>query len=211
MSNYNNNYARITGKVVSEFEKYHTVLNELFYRVYIQVNRRSDQHDLIPVVVSEKIVQAEKLMDSEFIAFTGQIRTHNNENSRVETFLFARDAELADEDTYFNEVELTGFLCKKGRYKETKTDRRLLNFTLAVNRVFGKSDYLTILAWGKDAKYVNSLDVSTKMKIVGRFQSRVYPKIHEDGTKEERVAYEISAKQLSVQSDLSNEVENDNL
>lgn len=193
----NNNVAKLTGKIVSEYLPYNKTLKENFFKVDVDVERKSGGIDTLPVVISEKLID-DKLKEAKFVSFDGQVRTFNKADGSVETYLFAKDAEVAEEDTYENEVKLIGFLCKKGKYRTTFTGRKIIDFILAVNRPFNKSDYLAILAWGKDAKYIFGKEISTKVELTGRFQSRKYTKIDENNNKCEKKAYEISSSQLAV-------------
>ena len=191
----NNNVAKISGKIASKYRPYHSTLGEQFLMVDVEVRRKSGGVDTLPVVVSEKLLD-DNIRSAAYVSFVGQIRTYNKTDGSVETYLFARDAEVSDENTSVNEVKLRGFLCKKGRYRTTYTERKVIDFILAVNRAYNKSDYLPVLAWGKDAKYVNSKDISTEFEITGRFQSRKYAKKDKDGNKIEKMAYEISSSQI---------------
>lgn len=191
----NNNIAKIAGKVSSEYKKYHSTLGEEFLIVDVDVKRKSGDVDTLPVVVSEKLLDAD-IRSAAYVSFVGQIRTYNKADGSVETYLFAKDAEVSDENTSVNEVKLKGYLCKKGKYRETFSGRKVIDFILAVNRPFNKSDYLAILAWGKDAKYTFGKDISTEFEITGRFQSRKYLKKDEDGNRYEKLAYEISSSQV---------------
>lgn len=190
-----NNIARLAGKISGKYEKYHSIFNEDFFKVDIEVKRNSGEVDTLPVVISEKLLDSE-IREAAYVSFEGQIRTFNKADGSVETYLFARDAKVSDENTFVNEVRIKGHLCKKGVYRETFSGRKVIDFILAVNRQYGKSDYLPVLAWGKDAKYVSGKDISTEFETVGRFQSRTYYKREEDGTKTPRLAYEISSSQI---------------
>lgn len=191
----NNNIAKISGKIIGDYEVYHSTLGEEFLIANIEVIRKSGEADMLPVVISEKLLDDE-VRKSKFVYFEGQIRTFNKDNGSVETYLFAKDIRIAEEGTYINEVKLRGFLCKKGRYRTTYTERKVIDFILAVNRMFNKSDYLPVIAWGKDAKYVSGKDISEEFEIIGRFQSRKYSKKDNDGKRIEKLAYEISSSQV---------------
>lgn len=193
----NNNYAKISGKIVKEYTTYHKTLGEEFFMTEIEVVRQSGGVDILPVVVSEKLLD-DSIKNADFVCFEGQIRTYNKKDGSVETYLFAKDIHFAEEGTYINEVRLRGFLCKKGRYRTTYTERKILDFILAVNRLFNKSDYLPVLAWGKDAKYMSNQDISNELEIVGRFQSRRYSKKDINGVINSKVTYEISASQITA-------------
>ena len=95
-----------------------------------------------------------------------------------------------------NRVYLNGFICKQPTYRETPLGREISDVLIAVNRQYGKSDYIPCVAWGRGARFASSLKVGTAITIVGRFQSRQYTKQLEDGTTEVRNAYEVSTMSI---------------
>ena len=105
---------------------------------------------------------------------------------------------MVSKDTITNEVVLIGFVCKKPIYRQTPFGREIADLLLAVNRAYNKSDYIPTIAWGRNARFCQNLEVGTQVKIVGRVQSRQYEKKFEDGTSEIRVAYEVSVGSLEV-------------
>jgi single-stranded DNA-binding protein len=116
---------------------------------------------------------------------------------------------MAKKDTVTNEVVLVGYICKKPIYRQTPFGREIADVLLAVNRAYNKSDYIPTIAWGRNARFCQNLEVGTKVKLVGRVQSRMYEKKHEDGTVENRVAYEVSIGSLEIvdEDDTENKVE----
>ena len=106
-----------------------------------------------------------------------------------------------------NEVVLIGYICKKPIYRQTPFGREIADILLAVNRAYNKSDYIPSIAWGRNAKFCQNLEVGTEVKIVGRIQSRNYEKKYEDGTVVKKVAYEVSIGSLEVIKDVDNNEE----
>lgn len=202
-----NNIANIKGSKIHDLVEYHTILDEKFYKGKIHVSRNSNVVDKIPVVISEKLLEKE-ILNADFISLTGQVRSYNNNSGNVEIYVFVKEIETLEKEESLNEIILTGFICKKGNIRTTKTARKITDFILAVNRLFKKSDYLPILAWGKDAIYIDNREISTKLSIVGRFQSRAYNKTMENGDIVEREVYEISSSRISIAKDIVSEEEN---
>ena len=118
--------------------------------------------------------------------------------------------EMVKKDIITNEVVLVGFICKKPIYRQTPFGREISDILLAVNRAYNKSDYIPCIAWGRNARFCQNLEVGTQVKVVGRIQSRMYEKKHEDGTVENRVAYEVSVGSLEIieEEDTPKETEN---
>ena len=164
------------------------------------------------------------LIQGKQLLVKGQFRSYNsydNEKNRLILTVFAKDVveveenneeeenEMAKKDTVTNEVVLVGYICKKPIYRQTPFGREIADVLLAVNRAYNKSDYIPTIAWGRNARFCQNLEVGTKVKLVGRVQSRMYEKKHEDGTVENRVAYEVSIGSLEIvdEDDTENKVE----
>ena len=163
------------------------------------------------------------LKEGNNLLVKGQFRSYNsyeNERNRLILTVFAKDVieveeneeeenEMAKKDMITNEVVLVGYICKKPIYRQTPFGREISDILLAVNRAYNKSDYIPCIAWGRNARFCQDLEVGTQVKIVGRVQSRTYEKKFEDGTVEQRVAYEVSVGSLEVidEKDNANEVE----
>ena len=151
----------------------------------------------------------------------GQFRSYNsyeNEKNKLILTVFAKDIEKLEEvaevneeegnentsnefakkDTITNEVVLVGYICKKPIYRQTPFGREIADILLAVNRAYNKSDYIPSIAWGRNARFCQNLEVGTEVKIVGRIQSRNYEKKYEDGTVVKKVAYEVSIGSLEI-------------
>ena len=209
-----NNYLTLVGKVTGEKKFSHEIYGEKFYVFNLKIDRLSGNSDTIPVTVSERIINDDMLSEGKKLYVEGQFRSYNsydNEKSRLILTVFAKEIkevedepkedeenEMVKKDTVTNEVVLIGFICKKPVYRQTPFGREIADLLLAVNRAYNKSDYIPAIAWGRTARFCQTLEVGTKVKIVGRVQSRMYEKKHEDGTVENRVAYEVSVGSLEV-------------
>ena len=153
------------------------------------------------------------LSEGRKLLIKGQFRSYNsyeNERNRLILTVFAKDVEQLEEveeqeendivkkEETTNEVVLIGFVCKKPIYRQTPFGREIADLLLAVNRAYNKSDYIPTIAWGRNARFCQNLEVGAQVKIIGRVQSRQYEKKYEDGTVENRVAYEVSIGSLEV-------------
>ena len=213
-----NNYLTLVGKVTGEKKFSHEIYGEKFYVFNLEIARLSGNADIIPITVSERIITDEMLMQGKQLLVKGQFRSYNsydNEKNRLILTVFAKDVveveenKMAKKDTVTNEVVLVGYICKKPIYRQTPFGREIADVLLAVNRAYNKSDYIPTIAWGRNARFCQNLEVGTKVKLVGRVQSRMYEKKHEDGTVENRVAYEVSIGSLEIvdEDDTENKVE----
>ena len=208
-----NNYLTLVGKVTGEKKFSHEIYGESFYVFNLSIPRLSGNSDIIPITVSERLIKEDTLMEGKKLLVKGQFRSYNsyeNEKNRLILTVFAKDIveveenneeeenEMVRKDTITNEVVLVGYICKKPIYRQTPFGREISDLLLAVNRAYNKSDYIPCIAWGRNARFCQNLEVGTEVKVVGRVQSRNYEKKHEDGTVETRVAYEVSVGSLEV-------------
>lgn len=199
-----NNKVTLFGKVVSEPKFSHEVYGERFYEFSMEVNRLSESVDIIPVVFSERLMPIEDIKLEIKVQILGQYRSYNNNQNEVKSKLilmvFAREIEITNEMTVgnANEIFLEGFVVKKPNYRKTPFGREISDLLIAVNRAYNKSDYIPCIAWGRNAKYCETFNVSDKVRIYGRVQSREYEKKLENGEVEKKVAYEISVSKLEL-------------
>ena len=196
-----NNTVLIAGKIVEGCIFSHEVYGEGFYTFQISSERLSDKADILPVTVSERLIDKELLQVGVKVDITGQLRSYNNYNSkknRLVLTIFAREIQLIEEeDKNENQIFLNGFICKPPIYRKTPFGREIADILVAVNRAYNKSDYIPCIAWGRNARYMANLEVGSNIKIWGRVQSRTYQKrIGEEV--EERVAYEVSVSKIEL-------------
>lgn len=198
-----NNRVTITGEIVSEPEYSHEVYTEGFYEFTLSVPRLSGQVDLLPVTVSERLMEDFEMYIGKVITVYGQFRSYNKieeEKSKLLLTVFARSITEANPDINPNTVELSGYICKEPMYRTTPFKREICDVLIAVNRAYNKSDYIPCIAWGRNARFVNNLQVGEKISVVGRIQSREYQKLNENNDIEIRTAYEVSLSGLRTES-----------
>ena len=208
-----NNYLTLVGKVTGEKEFSHEIYGERFYIFKLGIPRLSGNQDMIPITISERLIGEDTLTEGKKLLVKGQFRSYNsyeNEKNRLILTVFAKDVieveekeeeeenEIVRKDTITNEVVLVGYICKKPIYRQTPFGREISDLLLAVNRAYNKSDYIPCIAWGRNARFCQNLEVGSQVKIVGRVQSRMYEKKYEDGTIQTRIAYEVSVGSLEV-------------
>ena len=200
---FTNNQVTIAGEVVSEFTFSHEVYGEHFYIVNIAVCRLSNSYDVIPVMVSERLIDVTSDYRGCVLQVSGQFRSYNRheENrNRLVLSVFAREAVLVsqeDEDEQNpNHIFLDGYVCKHPVYRKTPLGREIADVLLAVNRPYGKSDYIPCICWGRNARFADKFEVGSHIQIWGRIQSREYQKKIAEDQYEKRVAYEVSVSKL---------------
>lgn len=202
-----NNKVGIIGEVVSDFEFSHEVFGEGFYMVEVSVSRLSNQPDIIPLMVSERLVDVTKNCKGLTIEASGQFRSYNRHEgnrNRLVLSIFVREWEVLDDTTEIgktNQIYLEGFICKPPIYRKTPLGREIADLLVAVNRPYGKSDYIPSIAWGRNARYAATFQVGGKIKIWGRVQSREYMKKIGENEGEKRVAYEVSVSKLEYEAE----------
>lgn len=197
-----NNHVTIAGKIVGECVFSHEVYGEGFYTFKVASERLSDQADILPITVSERLIDKETLQLGTRVDVLGQLRSYNNYNSkknRLVLTIFAREICILEgcDQKSENQIFLNGFICKAPIYRKTPFGREISDMLVAVNRAYNKSDYIPCIAWGRNARYMVNLKIGSNIKIWGRVQSRQYQKkIGED--LEERVAYEVSVSKIEI-------------
>ena len=192
-----NNQVSVSGEIVSGFTFSHEVFGEGFYMVDILVRRLSDSADLIPVMISERLIDISRDYVGEYIRIGGQFRSYNRheeKKNRLVLSVFAREVEFLDEEVEnakTNQIFLDGYICKPPVYRKTPLGREISDIILAVNRRYGRADYLPCIAWGAVAQQAAAMTTGDRLTIEGRVQSRTYTKT-EGGVSTERTAYEVS-------------------
>ncbi len=203
---FTNNQVIISGEVVSEFVFSHEVYGEGFYILELSVPRLSDAYDVIPLMISERLIDTSKDYRGCYMYASGQFRSYNRHEetkNRLVLSVFVRELTISDsrnEEDYAankpNQIFLDGFICKPPVYRKTPLGREIADVLLAVNRPYGKSDYIPCICWGRNARYAESFNVGGHVQIWGRIQSREYQKKISDDEVEKRIAYEVSVSKL---------------
>ncbi|MDO5425244.1 MAG: single-stranded DNA-binding protein [Eubacteriales bacterium] len=197
-----NNQVSIMGKVASEFAFSHEVFGEGFYMVDLLVKRLSDSSDRIPVMISERLIDVTQDYQGEYIQVEGQFRSYNRheeKKNRLVLSVFAREVRFVEEEDdkiKSNQIFLDGFVCKPTVYRKTPLGREIADMLIAVNRPYGKSDYIPCICWGRNARFASNFDVGSRVQIWGRIQSREYMKKLDADQTEKRTAYEVSISKL---------------
>ena len=179
-----NNKVSVIGEIVSDFTFSHEVFGEGFYMVELSVNRLSEQADIIPLMVSERLVDVHKDYRGLTMEAIGQFRSYNRHEgtkNRLMLSVFVREIHFMEEFT---------------DYTKTPLGREIADLLLAVNRPYGKSDYIPCISWGRNARFASGFEVGTRVRIWGRVQSREYTKKITETECEKRIAYEVSISKL---------------
>ena len=199
---FENNQVIIAGEIVSGFTYSHEVYGEGFYMVEVAVNRLSNYADYIPVMVSERLIDVTENYEGQYISVVGQFRSYNRheeKKNRLVLSVFAREIEFTGEpgeDVKSNQIFLDGYICKEPIYRKTPLGREIADLLIAVNRSYGKSDYIPSICWGRNARYAAGFAVGENVQIWGRIQSREYVKKLNEFETEKRIAYEVSVSKI---------------
>ncbi|MFW6008243.1 MAG: single-stranded DNA-binding protein [archaeon] len=207
-----NNQIILIGKIADECTLSHELYNEKFYNFKLECERSSGNVDTLPITISERLINVKNLQKDLMVKINGQIRSYNTEtknNSKLQLIVFVKDIELFDNDEndieHRNEVYLNGFICKKPEYRETPRGRSICDLNLAINRAYYKSDYIPVIAWGRNAKYSgDQVVIGDNLELWGRFQSREYVKKLSNDTVIKKIAYEVSIIKMDIHKDNNN-------
>lgn len=201
-----NNQVTLSGEIVRSFEFSHECYGEGFYTAMLASERTSTVKDIIPIMVSDRLVDTGADWIGRFVRVSGQFRSYNKheENrNRLVLSVFVREWETWQDDGTIrpsdeSQISLDGYICKPTVYRKTPLGREISDILLAVNRPYGKSDYIPCIAWGRNAVYAGGLEVGTRLQIEGRIQSREYQKRISDDEFETRVTYEVSISKMET-------------
>ncbi len=199
----NNNMVAITGQLDSEFVFSHDKFGENFYTADIVVNRHSNVQDRIPLMVSDRVMDLNREYMGSYMSVQGQFRSRNYwEDDRVRTQMsvYAKEVIAVSEceQESKDRIFLEGFICKTPVYRKTPAGREITEIILAVNRNFGKTDYIPCICWGRTARYAADFSVGCHLLIWGRIQSRDYSKQSEGSEPEIHTTYEVSVARLEL-------------
>ena len=203
VTNYSqNNYIMLVGKITSEKKFSHEIYGESFFNFDLEIPRLSGISDIIPITISERLIANFDLSLGKQVVIEGQFRSYNtyeDSKSRLILTVFVKEIREKGEDEEIkvpNEVQLVGHICRKPIYRKTPFGREIADILVAVNRAYNKSAYIPCITWGRNARFCENMQIGTELRLVGRVQSRPYEKKHEDGTVEQRTAYEVSISSL---------------
>lgn len=205
-NNLSNNQAVIIGTIEDEFRFNHEIYAEKFYTCTIKVSRLSGTSDDVRIMVSERLIMDGNYEIGDTVEVSGQFRSYNsyeNGDNRLVLTVFAKDIAhfTESENKNPNTLHLNGFICKQPVYRTTPFGREITDLLLAVNRSYNKSDYIPIIAWGRNARFAKNLNVGDNVKIWGRIQSRTYQKRLSDDDVMTKTAYEVSINRMELVGD----------
>ncbi len=198
-----NNQAVVIGSIESDFEFNHEIYGEKFYTFSVQIPRLSGAADSVRIMVSERLVMDGEYKIGDKVEISGQFRSYNsidNGSNRLVLTVFAKDIAHFDEDENKNpnSLFLNGYICKEPIYRTTPFGREITDILLAVNRSYNKSDYIPIIAWGRNARFAKTLNVGDNVRIWGRIQSRKYQKRLSEEEIITKTAYEVSINRMEL-------------
>ena len=196
--NISRNIAQLCGVIAAAPVFSHSGRGESFYTFPLEVARLSGATDKINIIVRDELMESVALNEAEKLCVKGELRSFNNksgEGAKLVITVFAKELYLCDDDD-LNEVHLVGTLCKKPNLRMTPMGRDICDLMLAVNRRYGRSDYLPCITWGLKARETAEWDTGTMVTLDGRIQSRSYIKIV-GGDPVEKTAFEVSVTDIS--------------
>ena len=203
MENYmENNNVAIGGVIISEPEFSHEIFEEKFYKFSIKSKRLSNYEDILPVIISERLVDINKIQVDKIVKINGQFRSYNmqgEKKNKLVLSVFVKEIEFLEDNTIvtLNNANLIGYICKEPVYRKTPLGREIADVLIAVNRTYKKSDYIPCILWGRNAKFCETLNIGSLVKLNGRIQSRTYEKKLENGDIDKKVAYEVSISKFA--------------
>lgn len=204
------NLLRLSGTLSDNPTYGHEVFSEQFFYATLAVPRLSGAEDMLPITISERLMENIAMVPGSPISLEGQLRSYNKVvegNGKLLITGFVQRLLTPEEVENPNQVQLCGALCKAPSYRTTPFGREICDLMLAVNRAYGKSDYIPCITWGRTARFASHLHVGDHVQVLGRFQSRAYQKQLTDGSVVNKTAYEVSVGRLTLMSQCRQEGE----
>ena len=202
-TNTGNNLAEVCGVVDDELQFNHEIFGESFYTFTLKMPRLSGTSDRIKVMISDRLLSDFPLSIGDYVNITGQFRSYNsyeNGDNKLVLTVFAKDISFCEDELpkNLNSLFLNGYVCKEPVYRTTPFGREITDLLLAVNRTYNKSDYIPVIAWGRNARYCKGFTVGDNVKVWGRIQSRDYQKRLSEDEVITKTAYEVSVSKLEL-------------
>ncbi|WP_194190605.1 single-stranded DNA-binding protein [Clostridium chrysemydis] len=195
-----NNKIYLEGKVVSGLEFSHEMYGEGFYTFNLEVQRLSDSVDILSITVSERLISNNEVAIGNEVIIEGQLRSYNkfiDGSNKLILTVFARNIDpCLERSKNPNEIFLDGYICKEPVYRTTPFGREIADVLLAVNRAYNKSDYIPTIAWGRNSRFCQTLEVGDNIRVWGRLQSREYQKKVSETEVVKKIAYEVSISKM---------------
>lgn len=199
--NLQNNKVYLKGEIITEARFSHEIYGEGFYEMDVLVKRLSGQADILPVTVSERLIESANLKIGSTLMALGQFRSYNKQvdgKSKLMLTVFVREVLEEEYGKNPNNIVLSGYICKPPVYRTTPFNREIADLLIAVNRAYNKSDYIPCIAWGRNARFVKNLSVGERVALSGRIQSREYQKKLSETDIKTLTAYEVSVSKLAA-------------
>lgn len=200
-----NNQVTLIGSITKELTLSYESFGEKFYATEIKTLRTSGTADFVPVTIPERLMLEQMYKVDDVVEVKGEFRSFNyngDGSNHLILAVFAKSVECqspAQRD--YNNIRLNGVICKEVVYRQTPFDREIADILLAVNRNYGKSDYLPCIAWNRNARFAKTLKVGDKVTIGGRIQSRMYEKKIGENETVIRTAYEVSISEMAAKEE----------
>ena len=191
------NLVRLCGRVAGRPLYSHTSRGRDFYTMPLAVRRLSGAEDRLNLILRREQLAQTELGEEDRLLVQGELRSFNNrrgEGPRLVLSVFVRELCFTDEEES-NLIRLRGALCREPRLRRTPLGREIADLMLAVNRPYGRSDYLPVICWGALARRASLWTTGEHLMLEGRLQSRDYTKLTEAGPLR-RTAFEVSAMEI---------------
>lgn len=203
------NVVNLRGELEEKLEFSHEIFGEKFFNAKIKINRLSNSFDVLPMTISERLLEEIDYKNNKMVNVVGQLRSYNkniNNKNRLVLTVFVREIKPSEEENKDpNSIYLDGYICKDPIYRKTPLGREITDLLVAINRPYNKSDYIPSIVWGRNAKFAKSLKIGDRIQMWGRVQSREYEKKLENGDSIKKVAYEVSISKIKKMLENNNE------
>ncbi len=200
MENFSQNSLSLCGEICTDIEYSHESHGSLFYSFKLKTQRLSGTYDTINILARDTLLDEERFSIGDFVSIQSELRSFNkktDDGNRLIISAFAKEITRAVSGESQNDLCLSGTICKPPVFRKTPLGREICDIMLAINRRYGRSDYIPLVVWGRNARHAGTLSVGDVILITGRIQSREYTKV-EDGCETTRTAFEVSVSSIEA-------------
>ena len=158
---WNENHISLVGLAGGPAAVSHENHGVTYFQFPLRVSRLSGTEDIVNVIAAEPLLQSCPVEPGDLLAVEGEVRSYNNRSgtgSKLVITVYARSLERG-QGPHKNDLTLAGVLCKPPTLRRTPLGREICDMMLAVNRKYGRADYLPCIAWGGLASWCGQLSV----------------------------------------------------
>ena len=189
------------------------------YMAKLETVRPSGVPDEVTVVFAEDVPYRacngiefdvmQEFVEGSRLLLTGKAQTLKDfQSGRLLVYILADFVAVSEKAVEQDEVAVRGVIANKPTHRETPRGKHITDITVKVrNELTGGNCYLPCICWQEQADEAAQWQQGDTVELLGRYQSRLYEKVLDaaTGEREQRTAYEVSARLIRRKEEARNE------